>query len=136
MQSRFDIDAERRLCTVRIRGLATAAKLAQAFFQAFDSPDWDRGYNLMIVYEADALLGELTLTELRQLQVELNDRQADAGLERRMKSALVYCRPEQRTLLELHVLSYREQGFLDERVFATEAEALQWLASETQVETG
>ena len=61
MQSRIDIDAERRLCTVRIRGLATAAKLAQAFFRAFDSPDWDRGYNLMIVYEADALLGELTL---------------------------------------------------------------------------
>ncbi|WP_300551810.1 hypothetical protein [Maricaulis sp.] len=129
MHSSFEISAERRVCTIRIHGLATPQGLAQAFFDAFSSKDWDRSYNLMIVYEVDALLGELTLDGLRELQDKLNARQAEIGLKRRMKSALVYCRPEQRSLLELHVLSYDEQSFLEERVFATEADALQWLNS-------
>ncbi|WP_300527392.1 hypothetical protein [Maricaulis sp.] len=127
MQSSFDIDTKLRVCTIRIRGLVTAPRLAQAFFQAFASPDWDRSFNLMIVYEAEALLGELTLDELRELQTKLNDRQAKVGIRHRIKSALVYGRPEQRTLLDLHVLSYNDQDFLEERVFGTEADAMLWL---------
>ena len=129
LNSSYSVDTKRGICTVRIHGLATATGLAEAFFAAFSDPEWDRDFNLIIVYEADALLGNLTLEDLRNLQRQLNDRQAQVGIQRKMKSALVYRRAEQRTLLDLHVLSYRDQDFLEERVFATEAEALQWLTT-------
>lgn len=98
-----------------------------AFETLFHTPAWKPGYNLMIVYEADALLGNLTLSDLEAIHAYTIARAQDAKLDKPMRSALIYSRLEHQSMLELHRLAKHDNSVIEECVFKSETTALAWL---------
>lgn len=128
MRSNFDMDAQNSLATIRIGGVVELSGLLACFETVFKDPAWSAHYNIMIVYERDALLGELTLTELQYVHRENSQRIERSGVDRQFKSALVFNRPDQKVLLELHALAGKNPN-LEEQVFANEDKAIAWLTA-------
>lgn len=111
---------------MHVAGIVRVPDLLAAFDTVFSDPAWSGDFNVMIVYERDALLGNLTLDEVREVHDDSDGRIQQSPPGRRIKSALVYSREDQRTLLELHSLAGNHPQ-LEERVFGTPEAARAWL---------
>lgn len=127
LKSTYSIDADKGFATVRVKGLVSPKALTESFDSLFRDPDWLRAYDLLLVYEDGALLGDLTLDDLKAIHAYTHARAKGAKLGRVLKSALVYSRREHKTLLELHRLAELDNEFIEENVFDTEQAAIDWL---------
>lgn len=130
LQTTQSIQSDQGFATIRVHGSVSVDGLKTAFETLFHTPAWKPGYHLMIVYEADALLGNLTLSDLEAIHAYTIARAQGAKLDKPMKSALIYSRLEHQSMLELHRLAKRYNGVIEECVFDTEAEARAWLAGQ------
>jgi len=130
MDFSYTIDREDRVAILRVHGVVELDALHQVLNRVFDDRHWQLDYGLMIVYEKDALLGEITLEDLKVFQRKSRARQDLAPAGTHIRSALVYTREDQRVLLQLHQMSFAENRIMEEAVFGSKADALHWLKSD------
>lgn len=129
MRTTYSIDGKRGYAVLRIHGQVSPAGLERGLSAIFIDPNWSRDLNLMLVYENDAMLGDMTLDHLLEVHEFSQGRVRDAKLGRIFKSALVFKRPEHEAMLELHRLAELDNQLIEERVFASEDCAGAWLTT-------
>lgn len=136
LHANHSIDTRTGIARLRVHGLIDAEGLTSSIAKMLSDRALPRDFSIMIVYERDALMGDVTLQELQKFQAGLAARQARASNPRRIRSALVHKREEQKVMLELHRLSFTGNETINERIFNNESEAAAWLTGAKEDLTG
>ena len=125
----FQLEAcpEQRVYICRFRGAISLKSMLDGYRKSAEIPDWQPDWNYMTVFES-ANLGDLGFKEIERLMGELEMFDSDFNEASPKRGAIVCDIELARALLDFWEARAVDHRTTRDRVFTTEAEAMQWLA--------
>ncbi|MHA6287018.1 hypothetical protein [Maricaulis sp. CAU 1757] len=124
----IDIDSTAGLITWRVHGRFKLSEVKAGYEAVLAHADWNPDYDQLTVVEEDTRMDTVTLDSIRDFSASQEQAQLATRRHGRARSAIVFRQPQQFALLKSYEFNFSGRGRVEQRVFASEAEARRWLS--------
>jgi len=128
----WHIHPDDQIAEVRFSGEIGPSEIVEAVMSLTDQVGWQSDFSILYYFQHDTSLSEVTFAALEDLLPKMLKRGAEVRKGRggaTPRSAILYTNPVLQSILELWVLSNKNNELVEFKLFMSREKAIAWLKS-------